>query len=71
MDASWHRERQRAREQAYSGDLDAFFSNSEIIKYNLETAEITGEDNPRMYLFRRTIDLFGINGTDVRTLRNR
>ena len=71
LDREWHQQRQRAREQAYSGDLDAFFSNTEIIKYNLETAQITGEDNPRMYLFRRTIDLFGINGTDVRNLRDR
>ena len=71
VDADWHQQRQRAREQAYSGDLDAFFSNTEIIKYDLETAQITGEDNPRMYLFRRTIDLFGINGTDVRNLRDR
>jgi hypothetical protein len=71
VDADWHEQRQRAREQAYSGDLDAFFSNTEIIKYNLETAQITGEDNPRLYIFNRAIDVFGVNGTDVRTLRDR
>ena len=71
VDADWHEQRQRAREEAYSGNLTAQFSDTEIIKYDLETAQITGEDNPRLYLFRRTIDLFGINGTDVRNLRDR
>ena len=71
IDTQWHRERQRAREQAYSDDLDAFFSNTEIIKYNLDTAQITGEDNPRLYIFNRAIDVFGVNGTDMRTLRDR
>ncbi|UBF23323.1 hypothetical protein M1M40_gp45 [Halorubrum tailed virus 29] len=71
VDADWHEQRQRAREQAYSGDLDGFFSDTEIIKYDLETAQITGEDNPRLYIFNRTLDVFGVNGTDVRNLRDR
>jgi len=70
-DADWHRQRQRAREQAYNSDLESLFSQKEIIKYNLETAQIDGSDNPRLFMWRRAIDLFGVNGTDVRELRNR
>jgi hypothetical protein len=69
--ADWHKSRQAARERAYSGDLEAQFSNTEIIKYDLETAQITGEDNPRLFIFNRAIDVFGVNGTDVRNLRDR
>jgi len=71
IDSDWHRQRQRAREEAYSSDLEAWFSDTEIIKYNLDTARVTGADNPRVFLWRRAIDLFGINGTDVRNLRDR
>jgi len=71
LDADWHRRRQQAREQAYSGDLETFFSETEIIKYNLETANIDGSDNPRIYTWRRALDLFGVNGTDVRDLEDR
>lgn len=71
IDADWHRRRQQAREQAYNSDLDTFFSDSEIVKYNLDTAQIDGSDNPRTWIWNRAIDLFGVNGTDVRELRNR
>jgi len=71
VDREWHRNRQRAREQAYNGDLISQFSPEEIVKYELDTARITGEENPRMYLFNRAYDLFGQNGTDIRKLRNR
>ncbi|QAS68854.1 hypothetical protein HFTV1-gp21 [Haloferax tailed virus 1] len=71
MDRDWHQERARAREQAYSSDLTSQFSESEIVKYELDTAQIDGSDNPRTYIWNRTIDLFGMNGTDVRELRNR
>lgn len=71
LDAEWHRERQRAREQAYSGDLTAQFSDAEITKYNLETAQIDGSDNARTWKFFPTIDILGLAGTDVRTLRDR
>jgi len=67
----WHRGRQRAREQAFSSDLESFFSDSEIIKYNLDTAQIDGSDNPRTFTFDRPLDKFGINGTDVRELSDR
>jgi len=69
IDADWHKSRQRAREQAYDGSL-SLFSDSEITKYNLGTAQITGEDNPRTFTWDRPLDLFGINGTDVRNLED-
>ena len=71
VDREWHLNRIRAREQAYNGDLTSQFSPEEIVKYELDTARITGEENPRMYLFNRAYDLFGQNGTDIRELRNR
>jgi hypothetical protein len=67
----WHRGRQRAREQAYNSDIESFFSDTEIVKYDLETAQIDGSDNPQTWLIRRSIDVFGINGTDIRTLEDR
>jgi hypothetical protein len=67
----WHEGRQDARERAFSGDLTAQFSDTEIIKFDLETAQITGEDNPRLFKFMPVIDILGISGTDVRELRNR
>lgn len=71
IDAEWHEERQRAREQAYNSDLSAFFSDVEIIKYNLETAQIDGSDNPQTYTINRPIDIWGVNGTDIRDLKDR
>lgn len=70
LDSDWHRGRQRAREVAYNSSLD-MFSDTEIIKYNLDTAQIDGSENPRTWTWRRAIDIFGINGTDVRNLRDR
>lgn len=70
IDRDWHRSRQQARERAFSSDLEAQFSEEEIVKYELETAQITGASNPQVWMWRRAIDLFGINGTDVRTLRD-
>ncbi len=70
-DREWHRRRQQAREQAYSSDLEAMFSDQEIIKYNLETAQIDGSDNPRVFMFNRALDIFGMNGMDIRNLRDR
>jgi len=70
VDAEWHRERQRAREQAFDSSL-SLFSDTEITKYDLGTAQIDGSDNPRTYTWDRPLDLFGINGTDVRNLKDR
>jgi len=65
INAEWHRQRQRAREQAFNSSL-GIFSETEITKYDLDTAQIDGSDNPRTYTFDRPLDKFGINGTDVR-----
>lgn len=70
IDADWHRGRQRAREIAYNSSLE-LFSAKEIVKYDLETAQIDGSDNPRLWMWNRAIDIFGTNGTDVRELRTR
>jgi len=67
----WHRGRQREREQAFSSDLESFFSDTEIVKFDLDTAQVDGSDNPRVFMWNRTLDLFGINGTDVRDLKDR
>jgi cysteinyl-tRNA synthetase len=68
VDQEWHQFRQNAREGAM--DIKEF-SDSEQLRYNLDTAGITGQDNPRTYTFRRAVDIFGVNGVDVRELRNR
>jgi len=70
INAEWHRQRQRAREQAFNSSL-SIFSDTEITKYDLDTAQIDGSDNPRTYTFDRPLDKFGINGTDVRNLEDR
>ena len=69
-DADWHRGRQRAREQAYNSSL-SIFSDKERVKYDLETARIDGSDNPRLWIWNRAIDVFGMNGMDIRELKNR
>ena len=67
----WHRGRQDARERAFNSDLESQFSDTEITKFDLETAQIDGSDNPRTFTWDRPLDLFGINGTDVRELGDR
>ena len=69
-DRDWHLSRQRARESAFNSSL-SIFSDEEIVKYDLDTARIDGSDNPRTFMWQRTIDVFGTNGTDIRELRNR
>jgi hypothetical protein len=69
--AWWHEGRQDARERAFSGDLTAQFSDTEIIKFDLETAQITGAENPRLWKMMPVYDILGISGTDVRPLRDR
>ncbi len=68
VDADYHQFRQEARESAFSINE---FSDEEINRYNLETARITGRENPRTYTVNRPIDLLGTNGIDLRTLFNR
>lgn len=67
VDREWHERRHEAREQAFNSSLN-IFSDKEKVKYDLDTAQIDGSDNPRTYLFNRTLDILGTNGTDVRDL---
>ena len=66
----WHRGRQRARETAFNSSLE-LFSETETVKFDLDTAQIDGSDNPQLWIWNRALDVFGTNGTDVRTLRDR
>jgi len=68
VDAEYLQFRQHARETAYSL---AEFSPEEINRYDLETARITGRENPETYEVDRPIDLLGSNYIDIRTLYNR
>jgi len=70
VDADWHRQRQRARERAFNSSLDVF-SDEERVKFDLETAQIDGSDNPQTYRVDRPFDFLGMNGLDIRELRNR
>lgn len=68
VDKEWHKFRQSSREDAFS--LGAF-SENDIIRYNLDTAGITGEDNPRTFMFQRQLDTLGETGIDIRDLKDR
>jgi hypothetical protein len=68
VDREFHEFRQRARKTGFSVSQ---FGDSEIAAYNLETARITGADNPQTFRINRAIDFLSVNGTDVRELRNR
>jgi GH25 family lysozyme M1 (1,4-beta-N-acetylmuramidase) len=68
VDKRFHRFRQDARTSSFS--IGAY-SDNDIERYNLETAQITGEDNPRTYLFMRNLDTLGETGVDIRSLKNR
>jgi len=68
IDSEWHLQRQRARESYFSIEQA---SPVERVKYELEAEDITGQENPRTYTWRRAIDLLGINGVDVRDLDSR
>jgi|AKVG01.1.fsa_nt_gi hypothetical protein len=69
--SEWHEQRQAARLTAFSTDE---FSDTEITKYDLDTAGITGEDNPRSYTtdpVMNQVDGTENPGTDIRTLEDR
>lgn len=63
VDREYHTFRINARRTAFSPDL---FAQSDFIRFDLDTAGITGEDNPRTYIWDRTVDLLDVNGYDVR-----
>jgi len=64
----WHEFRANARRTAFSEDE---FAPGARTEYDLDTAQITGEDNPRSYTYDRPVDILGENGTDVRELDDR
>lgn len=71
VDGQWHEERQEARENAFSL-LE--FSDIDITRWDLDTADITGKDNPRTYRIDRPLNQTQgqmNNGTDIRTLEDR
>ena len=68
VDRRWHKARISARREAFSVEE---FSDEEIIRFDLDTAGITGKDNPRTYTVNRPIDLLNENGLDLRRLQNR
>lgn len=68
IDTDYLRGRQYARENYFNIDMA---SDEEIVRYNLDEIEITGEDVDRTYMVDRPIDLFGENGLDIRTLDTR
>jgi hypothetical protein len=67
IDERWHVARQTARESAFSLDE---FGDIAIEKYDLDTARVTGRENPRSYTVEQSVEQDGItnSGTDIRTL---
>ena len=65
VNGEWHRFRQEARQNAYSIEE---FGPDERVKYNLDTARITGRENPDTYRYDPAIDLLGIDGRLVTEL---
>lgn len=68
VDERWHAFRQKAKRIAFSPDE---FSEVEKVRYDLDTAGITGRDNPRTFRMMRAMDALNQNGIDIRDLRNR
>lgn len=70
VDGEWHEIRQVARETTFSL---AEWSQEEITRWDLDTADITGRDNDRTYTIDRPITQDGEmqNDTDIRTLNDR
>lgn len=68
VDSRWHEGRQNARETAV--DIREF-SDFDRVRYNLETAGITGQDYDGTYRPSRPITGLLENYIDVRELRNR
>lgn len=67
----WHRKRAEARRTAFNLNE---FGPIEQNKFDLDTAGITGEDNPRSYTVKRPLngeDGNMNNGTDIRRLDDR
>jgi len=70
IDAEVKEFRHRARTTSFNLDD---FSEEEQVRYDLDTAGITGRDVPRNYKISRPLDAPGTvnNGFDIRDLPNR
>ncbi len=67
-DRRWYENRIRARRTGFNLND---FSDEEIVKYDLETARITGSDNPQNFRLNPDIDILNVRGIDVQDLHNR
>jgi hypothetical protein len=68
IDEEWHETRNNARHFTF-GLSD--WGEEDIVKYDLETAGITGRLNARSYKFERPLDHFGSNGINLEDLDDR
>jgi hypothetical protein len=66
VDSEWHEFRHEARTTAF--DIQEF-GDIDIEKYDLETARITGQENPDTYTWRRP--LYPEGPFDIRKLKDR
>ena len=68
VDGEYHEQRRKAR---LTANTIGAFSDEEISRFDLETAGITGRDNPRTYHLDPAIDVFGSAKIDIRNLEDR
>lgn len=68
LTSEYHAFRENARQTAFHPDS---FAEADQIEFELDTAGITGRDNNQNWHMARAVDIFGVNGTDVRDLRDR
>jgi len=68
IDEEWHETRHNAR--TFTFGLNDW-GEEDIVKYDLDTAGITGRLNPRSFTIERPLDHFNANGTDIRELDGR
>jgi len=68
IDSEWHTRRHQARTTTINLNQ---WSDEDIIRWNLDTAGITGRDVKRTYTLKRPYDTLGENGFDVRQLPDR
>jgi len=68
LDERWHNARIEARRNAFSVEE---FSDADRVAYDLDTAQITGKDNPLTYRIDRPVDILDSNGADVRDMEDR
>lgn len=63
VNKEYHKRREEARRNAYSLSE---FGEQEIVRFDLDTARITGRENDRTYRKDPAIDLLGERGRDIR-----